>query len=32
MQMLFSIMSNLQTHYRFKLVSQKWTNMQEVCG
>ena len=29
---LFSIMSNLQTQYHFKLDFQKWTNIQEGNG
>ena len=32
MKKLFSIMSDLQTHYPFKLDFQKWTNIQEASG
>ena len=32
MRNLFSILSNLQTHYYLKLDSQKWTNLQEANG
>ena len=31
-QKLFSLMSNLQTHYHFKLDFQKWTNIQGASG
>ena len=30
METLFSIMSNLQTHYHLKLDFKKWTNIQEA--
>ena len=32
MKKLFSIMSNLQTNYHFKLDLKKWTNIQEAIG
>ena len=32
MKMLFFIVSNLQTHYHFKLDFQNWTNIQEASG
>ena len=31
-KILFSIVSNLQTHYHFNLDFQKWTNIQETSG
>ena len=32
MKNVFPIMSNLQTHYHFRLSFQKWTNIQEAIG
>ena len=32
MNMSFSIVSNLQTLYHFKLISKTWTNIQEASG
>ena len=32
MKKLFTSISNLQTHYPFKLVFQKYTNIQEASG
>ena len=32
MEKLFLIMSDLQTHYHFKLDLQKWTDIQEASG
>ena len=29
---LFSLMSNLQTYYHFKFISEKWTNIQGASG
>ena len=32
MRKCFPIISNLQTHYHFSLISKKWINMQEAGG